>query len=115
MMSNHKWLAVLFLCTFLLGACTVTGPSDDGFESDNEWVDNGRLFTDAQKTIYKSPQKQAPTQPSASPNQPGLAVLDEKTEFEQFKLWNELRAKGTESEEYQEFLLWLNYQTFKTK
>ena len=110
MMLNQKRLALLF-CTFLLGACTVTGPADDGFERDNEWVDNGRLLSDETKTIYKLEQKQA----SVKPSQSSSMALDEKSEFEHFKIWNKLRAKGVESEEYMEFLQWLNYQEFKTR
>jgi len=106
---NKKRLA-LYLCTFLLGACAVTGPADDGFDNSNEWVDNGRLFSDEQKTIYDSDQKQV----SVIPEQTSSVVLDEKTEFEQFKIWNKLRTVDMESAEYQEFLQWLNYQNFKT-
>jgi hypothetical protein len=40
---------------------------------------------------------------------------DEKAEFEQFKIWNQLRTEGVESEQYQEFLQWLNYQDFKAR
>ena len=108
-MSNKKWL-VLFICTFLLSACAVTGPADDGFDNSNEWVDIGRLFSGENKTIYKSDQKQA----SVKPIQAGSMALDEKTEFEQFKKWNKLRTEDRESAEYQEFLQWLNYQSFKT-
>jgi hypothetical protein len=43
----------------------------------------------------------------------GDSGLDEKAEFEQFKVWNELKTKGADSEEYQEFLQWLDYQKFK--
>jgi len=54
-------------------------------------------------------------QPEASqPGKSGVTVLDEKAEFEQFKIWNELRSKDPESAEYQEFLQWLEYQKFKT-
>ena len=102
-MLNKKRLA-LFLCTFLLGACTVTGPADDGYDNSNEWGNSGRLFSTEKKTIYNSEQKQASSTAS-----------DEKTEFEQFKIWNDLRTKGVESEEYREFLQWLNYQNFKAK
>jgi hypothetical protein len=100
-MLNKKRLA-LILYIFLLGACTVTGPADDGYDNSNEWGNSGRLFSTEKKTIYSSEQKQASSM-----------ALDEKTEFEQFKIWNELRAKGEESEEYREFLQWLNYQKFK--
>ena len=39
--------------------------------------------------------------------------MDEKAEFEQFKIWNKLRTEGAETAEYQEFLQWLEYQEFK--
>ena len=108
-MSNKKWL-VLFLCTFLPGACAVTGPADDGFDNSQEWVDTGRLFSDEQKTIYSSEQKQV----SVKQDQVSSIALGDKSEFEQFKRWNQLRTEDRESAEYQEFLLWLNYQNFKT-
>jgi hypothetical protein len=41
--------------------------------------------------------------------------MDEKAEFEQFKIWNELRTRGAETAEYQEFLQWLEYQEFKAR
>ncbi len=40
-------------------------------------------------------------------------TMDEKAEFEAFKKWNRLRTEGADSAEYQEFLLWLEYQKFK--
>ena len=52
-------------------------------------------------------------QPPAEPVQSDLTTTDEKAEFEQFKVWNELRTKDSGSEEYQEFLQWLKYQDFK--
>ena len=102
-MLNKKHLA-LFLCTFLLGACAVTGPADDGYDNSNEWVDTGRLLSDEKKTLYNSEQKQASSK-----------VLDEKAEFEQYKRWNKLRTEDRESAEYQEFLQWLNYQDFQAR
>ena len=106
---NKKRL-VLFLYTFLLGACTVTGPADDGYNNSNEWVDNGRIGLNDIKGLFKSEQKRA----SVEPKQTSSIAKDEKTEFEHFKIWNKLRAKSAESEEYMEFLQWLNYQEFKT-
>ena len=108
-MLNKKWLA-LFLCSFLLGACAVTGPADDGYDNSNEWVDTGRLLSDEKKTIYNSEQKQV----SVKPEHTSSIALDDKAEFEQFKRWNQLRTEDRESEEFQEFLQWLNYQNFKT-
>ena len=52
-------------------------------------------------------------QPPAEPVQSSLTTTDEKAEFEQFKVWNELRTEDRGSEEYQEFLQWLKYQDFK--
>jgi len=109
-MLNKKRLA-LFLCTFLLGACAVTGPADDGYDNSHEWVDTGRLFSDEKKTVYSSEQKQV----SAKQDQVSSIATDEKAEFEQFKVWNELRTEDKGSEEYQEFLQWLKYQDFKAR
>jgi len=108
-MLNKKHLA-LFLCSFLLGACTVTGPADDGYDNSNEWVNTGRLLSDEKKTMYSSEQKQV----AAKQDQGSSIALDDKAEFEQFKIWNQLKTEDRESEEYQEFLQWLNYQNFKT-
>ena len=109
-MLNKNRLA-LFICTALLGACTVTGPADDGYDNLNEWVNNGRLLSEDDKTLYQSEQKQAAVQPK----QTSSMALGEKSEFDQFKIWNRLRTEGVESEEYQEFIQWLNYQDFKAK
>ena len=54
-------------------------------------------------------------QPLAEPVQSSSPTTDEKAEFEQFKVWNELRTEDRGSEEYQEFLQWLNYQEFKAR
>lgn len=101
----------LFFYTFLIGACTVTGPADDGYVNSNEWVNNGRLFSSESKSIYSSEQKQA----SVQAKQTGLMASGEKSEFKQFKIWNRLRTEGVESKQYQEFTQWLNYQDFKAK
>ena len=108
-MLYKRHLAV-FICTFLLGACTVTGPADDGYDNSNEWVNTGRLFSPEKKTMYDSEQKQV----SVKTEQVSSIPLDEKAEFEQFKIWNKLRTEEMDSDEYQEFLQWLNYQNFKT-
>ena len=106
---NKKRLAI-FLGSLLLGACTVTGPADDGYDNSNEWGNTGRLLSDETKTIYDSEKKQA----AVKPEQTSSVGLDDKAEFEQFKIWNQLKTEDRESEEYQEFLQWLNYQNFKT-
>ena len=53
-------------------------------------------------------------QTTATEVQPAPApTMDEKAEFEAFKEWNRLRSEGANSAEYQEFLMWLEYQQFK--
>ena len=39
--------------------------------------------------------------------------LDEKEEFEQFKIWNDLRTNRPDSAAYREFRQWLEYREFK--
>jgi len=53
-------------------------------------------------------------QASTETEQASLTTTDEQAEFEQFKIWNELRTKAADSDEYQEFLQWLKYQDFKS-
>ena len=108
-MLNIKLLTI-FICTFLLGACVVTGPADDGFEKDNEWVDNGRLGSGM---TFNLGQKQGSNDSTVQVKQVNSVALGEKSEFESFKIWNELKASGIESKEYREFLEWLKYQEFK--
>ncbi len=109
-MLNNKTLT-LIICTSLLGACTVTGPADDGYDNSNEWGSNSRLLADDTKTIYSTEEKQS--SPALEPEQVSSNVSDEKAEFEKFKKWDQLRTEGAESEEYQEFLQWLKFQELK--
>ena len=109
-MLNITRLALLF-CTLLLGACTVTGPADDGYDNSNEWVDNGTLLSDDARTIYDSEEKKSSA--AVEPGQASTTATTDKDEFEQFKEWNQLRGQGVESAEYQEFLQWREYQKFK--
>ena len=48
-----------------------------------------------------------------SEEQPVTAELDEQAEFELFKEWKRLRASGSDSPEYREFLEWLEFRRFK--
>jgi len=50
---------------------------------------------------------------AAKPAPVAAPVTDEKTEFEQFKKWDDLRTNAADSAEYQEFLEWIKYQKFK--
>jgi hypothetical protein len=112
-MLNITRLALLF-CALLLGACTVTGPADDGYDNSNEWTDNGTLMSDDTKTLYDSEaKKSSATVESGTVSTTATTATNDKDEFEQFKEWNELRGQGAESAEYQEFLQWREYQKFK--
>ena len=112
MIFNKMRLLLLFCLAVLFNACAVTGPVDDGFERDNEWVDNGRLGSDEWKT-FSLPGVFGADKSSAE-KQANITGSDEKTEFEQFKIWQKLRTEGEKSNEYQEFLQWLNFQKFKS-
>jgi hypothetical protein len=54
-------------------------------------------------------------QPSVEAAEVSSTTTDEKAEFEQYKRWIKLRTEDRESEEYQEFLQWLNYQEFQAR
>lgn len=102
-------LLILFLPAFLLGACTVTGPADDGFDNSNEWVDNGRLLSDDSSgyTVYKSEKKQT-IEPSA--NVSAAAASNDQLDYTAYKQW--LDAKENNSPEYQKFMQWQEFENF---
>ena len=99
---NDKFLVLLF--SVFLSACTITGPADDGYDNNNEWVDNGRLLDDETKTIYKTSTEastQAANQPSISP----------ESDFAAYKQWQE--AKEADSPEYQKFKQWQEFEDYQ--
>ena len=65
--------------------------------------------TKAEATTGIEPEQSSATAIEAAP----VTTMDDKAEFEAFKKWNRLRSEGANSAEYQEFLLWLEYQQFK--
>ena len=82
--------------------------ADENGESSLKW-----------STASKEPEAAASTTNSAAvtaveATSPATTLSPEQVEFEQFKAWNELRSKGTDSAEYQEFLQWLEYRKFKS-
>lgn len=111
------WLMPAVLTTLLLlntaGCGSVNLGQIDETPDDREEMPGPGIFADdeGETTLkWSSDDKQAASNPEAS----NVTALDEKAEFEQFKIWNELRTKGAETAEYQEFLQWLEYQKFKT-
>lgn len=108
-MLNTK-LLILVVPAFLLGACTVTGPVDDGFENSNEWVDNGRLLSDDNSgyTVYRSEKKQSSdSTANTDTDSPSSRELDYAT----YNQW--LDAKQNNSIEYQKFKQWQEFEDFQ--
>ncbi len=89
------------------------GQIDETPDDREEMAGPGIFADDTGETTLKwsNEDKQAPSSPEPS----NVTPMDEKAEFEQFKIWNELRTKGAETPEYQEFLQWLEYQEFKAR
>lgn len=81
-------------------ACTVTGPADDGWENQNEWVDNGRLLSDDAKNIYRSSAKTTNNTPS------GIEGFD----YDAYQQW--LKARESNSAEYQKFRQWQEFEAY---
>ena len=111
------WLMPAVLTTLLLlntaGCSSVNLGQIDETPDDREEMAGPGIFADdeGETTLkWSSDEKQAASNPEPS----NVTALDEKAEFEQFKIWNELRTRGAETAEYQEFLQWLEYQKFKT-
>ena len=104
--------AILILLAIAAGCSSANLGQIDETPSEREDMPGpGILSGDDGETAlsWKSESKTATPAESVA----GAAVLDDKTEFEQFKEWNKLRTEGAESEEYQDFLQWLEYQKFK--
>ncbi len=104
-------LAGIYLLTAAGCSSMDLGQIDETEDPRDEMPGPG-IFSDEQgntKLKWSSDKKQPP----AETVQSDLTTTDEKAEFEQFKVWNELRTKDSGSEEYQEFLQWLKYQDFK--
>lgn len=87
------------------------GQVDDSVDDREEMAGPGIFSDDDGEPALKWSSEEKKSTPGSE--RPDAAVVDEKAEFEQFKIWNELRTKGAESTEYQEFLQWLEYQEFK--
>lgn len=115
---NSKLLPQIAVLTamFLLSAAGCSsmnlGQIDETPDDREEMAGPGVFSKDDGETKLKwSTDKNQSTTTAAVAS--GDSGLDEKAEFEQFKVWNELKTKGADSPEYQEFLQWLDYQKFK--
>ena len=104
-MLNSK-LLILFIPILLIG-CTVTGPADDGYERDNEWVDNGRLLSDDTKRIFSTEKKHA----SNTMRQVEAGGDNDEADYAAYQQW--LQAKDKNSAEYQKFQKWKEFEEFQ--
>ncbi len=107
----------VWACIFLLsaaGCSSVNLGQIDETEAPRDDMPGPGIFADENgETVlqWSSEKSQTP----AATEQPALSAVDEQAEFEQFKIWNDLRSNAADSEEYQDFLQWLKYQEFKAQ
>ncbi len=97
------------LVAFLPGACTITGPADDGFANSQESVSIGRLFSDDDEgyTLFRSRKDEA--NPGGSVET--LPETGGETEFRAFQEWS--RARRDNTPDYQKFRLWQEFESFQ--
>jgi hypothetical protein len=111
--NTLSWLAALLLLAAAGCSNTNLGDIDESVDSREEMPGPGIFADESGETKLKW--SSDGDQPSAAVTVPvDSAAAAEKAEFEQFKIWNELRTKGADSKEYGEFQQWLEYQKFKT-
>ena len=109
-MSRPLLSTVLLLA--LAGCSNVNlGNIDDSVDAREDMPGPG-IFRDAEGKSSLSWSSED-SDPAAAPAPADSTVTPEQAEFEQFKLWNQLRSEGADSAEYQEFLQWLEYRNFK--
>jgi hypothetical protein len=101
------------------------GDIDEEVNSREQMPGPGIFADEDGETSLKWDNEGKQAEPSSTSNQAAVTATaagsiavtasPEQAEFEQFKVWNELRKNGADSPEYQEFLQWLEYQKFKSK
>jgi hypothetical protein len=121
---NLSRLVPVVLLLFLNAACSGTnlGQIDESVDSREEMPGPG-IFSDSEgeSSLKWSKDSSEPTSTAtvtaataSTSTATSTSVTQEQAEFEQFKVWNDLRSNGTESAEYQEFQQWLEFQKFKS-
>lgn len=117
MPTKSRLLQAVLTALLLLNAAGCSsvnlGQIDETPNDREEMAGPGILADDKGETALKWSSNDKPT--ASNPEPSDVTALDEKAEFEQFKIWNELRTRGSESAEYREFLQWLEYQEFKAR
>ncbi|MCP4765086.1 MAG: hypothetical protein GY875_02330 [Gammaproteobacteria bacterium] len=113
-------LAPVLLLLLLNAGCSGAnlGDMDESANPRDDMPGPGIFADDQGETTLKwssdSKQAEAEPEPELAQSSPDSTMSPEQAEFEQYKAWNELKGKGAESAEYQEFLQWLEYQKFKS-
>ena len=106
---------LLFVAALLLatGGCADMdlGQIDETRDERDDMTGPGIFADDSGETRLKWEVGAAQSEPREQPAP--VAELDEQAEFELFKEWQRMRAQGSDSPEYREFLQWLEYRKFK--
>ena len=111
---NLSSLAPVVLLLFLNTACSGMnlGQIDESVDSREEMAGPGIFADDEGESSLKWSADSS--EPSSTATAVDSSVTQEQAEFEQFKIWSDLRSNGSESAEYQEFQQWLEFQKFKS-
>jgi len=124
-------LVSVALLLFATGACSGTnlGNINEDVDSREQMPGPGIFDKNGEPAFSWSTDKKAPeasassstvassttaTSSTTASSSSSATLSQEQAEFEQFKIWNDLRSNGAESAEYQEFQQWLEYQKFKS-
>ncbi|MDC1288331.1 hypothetical protein N8198_10645 [Gammaproteobacteria bacterium] len=119
---NLSRLVPLVLLLLLTAACSGTnlGQIDESVDSREEMPGPGIFSDDEGESSLKwssdssEPSSAATATAASAATAADTDVTQEQAEFEQFKIWHDLRSNGSDSAEYQEFQQWLEYQKFKS-
>lgn len=105
-------LFALSIYVFLVG-CAATGPADDGWETSEGFKEGGGLLSQQEGAYTFSIGQDDTGQAEASAQTPYQTPDQEKTsqEYETYLKWRE--AKGTNSDEYQRFKKWQEFEDFQ--
>ena len=96
------------------------GQIDESVDSREEMAGAGIFADDEGESSLKwsadssEPSSTATVTAASTATAVDSSVTQEQAEFEQFKIWSDLRSNGSESAEYQEFQQWLEFQKFKS-